>query len=109
MFLLARRLSELSPADIELIKEAAGALARSGERLEKALSELQSAEELLDQSPNNGTPFSRDEAIEQYKKARRKAETARYLYIVQREAVGFRNHKFANRIYALPPLRDLTA
>jgi hypothetical protein len=108
VFLLARKTSELSPADIELIKEAAGALARCGQRLEKALRELRSAEELLDQDPSNGTPFSRDEAIEQYKKAWRQAKTARYVYIVQREAVGFRNHKFADRIFALPPPRNVS-
>ena len=108
MFLLARKQSELSPADIELIKEAAGALARCGERLEKALGELRSAEESLDLCQDNGTPFLRREAIEFYTKARRQAEMGRYVYIVQREAVGFRNHKFADRFYPLPPLRDLT-
>ena len=107
MFLLARKVSELSPADIELIKEAAGALARCGERLEKALGQLRSAEELLDLCPNNGTPFPREDAIERYKTARRQAEAAHYMYIVQREAVGFRNHKFADRIYPLPPPRNL--
>ena len=108
MFLLARKVSELSPEDIELIKEAAGALARCGEKLEKALRQLRSAEELLDLCPNDGSSSSLEEAIEQYKSARRKAETARYQYIVQREAVGFRNHKFPDRIYPLPPPRDLS-
>jgi len=108
MFLLARKTSQLSPADIELIKEAAGALARSGEKLEKALRQLRSAEELLDLCPNNGTRSSMQEAIEQYKTARKQAETARYVYIVQREAVGFRNHKFADRIFPLPPPRDVS-
>lgn len=108
MFLLARKLSELSPADIELIKEAAGALARCGERLEKSLRQLRSAEELLALCPDNGTQFSREEAIEQYKTARSQAEMARYMYIVQREAVGFRNHKFADRIYPLPPPRNVS-
>jgi hypothetical protein len=108
MFLTARKLSELSPQDIEFIKEAAGALARCGEKLEKALRRLRSAEELLDLFPNNGTRSSREEAIEQYKTARRQAEKARYVYIVQREAVGFRNHKFPDRIYPLPPPRNLS-
>ena len=106
MFLPAK-VAELSPADIELIKEAAGALARSGEKLEAALRQLRAAEELLDLCPHNGTPASLQEALEQYKAARRKAEKARYVYIVQREAVGFRNHKFADRIFPLPPPRDL--
>ncbi len=107
--MLARKLSELSPADVELIQEAAGALARCGERLEKALLRLRSAEEILD-SKIHGSPLSlsREEAIEQYRTARRRAEKARYAYIVQREAVGFRNHKFADRIYPLPPPRDLS-
>jgi hypothetical protein len=106
MFLLARKASEYSPADIELIKEAAGALARCGERLEKALGKLRSAEELLDPGSNARMPFFREEVIEQYKIAWGQAEKARYLYIVQREAIGFRNHKFADRLYPLPPRRS---
>lgn len=109
MFLLARKTSELSPADIELIQEAAGALARSGEKLEKALQQLRSAEELLDLHSDNGTRSSLQEAIERYKVARKQAEKARYVYIVQREAVGFRNHRFPDRIFPLPPPRDLPA
>jgi hypothetical protein len=108
MFLLARKASEYSPADIELIKEAAGALARSGERLEKALRQLRSAEELLELGSNTRTPSSREERIEQYKIAWSRAEKARYLYIVQREAIGFRNHKFADHLYPLPLRRNLS-
>lgn len=106
MFLSAKKVSELSPADIELIQEAAGALARCGARLEKALRKLRAAEEDLDLCREEGLIFARKGAIERYKEARRQAETARYIYIVQREAVGFRNHKFADRIYPLPPPRD---
>ncbi len=107
MFLLARKTSELSPTDIDLIKEAAGALARSGERLEKALRRLRSAEEFLDFHLDTSPSSVREEAIERYRTARRKAETARYTYIVQREAVGFRNHKFPDRIFPLPPPREI--
>ncbi len=107
MFLLARKTSELSPADIELIKEAAGALARAGEKLEKALRQLRAAEDLLDLHADDQTPSTREEAIEQYRAARTKAETARYVYIIQREAVGFRNHKFPDLIFPLPPAREL--
>jgi hypothetical protein len=107
MFLPARKLRELSPADIELIREAAGALARYGERLEKALRQLRSAEDLLESCERRGSLSSRQAAVEQYKTARSQAETARHLYIVQREAVGFRNHKFADCIYPLPPPRSL--
>jgi hypothetical protein len=109
MFLLARKVSELSPQDIEFIKEAAGALARCGERLEKALGKLRSAEELLDLGSNTRTPSSREEAIEQYQRAWSRAEKARYLYIVQREAIGFRNHKSPDHLYPLPHRRDLSA
>ena len=108
MFLLARKLSELSPADIELIQEAAGALARCGEKLEKALRGLRSAEDRLDSEHHSSKSISRREAIAHYKAARIRAEQARYVYIVQREAIGFRNHKFADLIYPLPPRRDLS-
>jgi hypothetical protein len=118
VFLLARKTSELSPADIELIQEAAGALARCGARLEEALGKLRSAETVLDlcsvsrlrhTTPTKTGPeagLSRQEALEQYRKAWKEAEKARYVYIVQREAVGFRNHRFADRIYPLPALRN---
>jgi hypothetical protein len=109
MFLSARKVSELSPQDIEFIKEAAGALARCGERLEKALGQLRVAEDLLDLASDTGTSSPPEEAIEQYKIAWAQAEKARYLYIVQREAIGFRNHKFADHLYPLPPHRDLSA
>jgi hypothetical protein len=128
MSLLAKKTRDLSPQDLEFIKEAASALARCGERLEKALGKLGSAEEHLDRCMKNRTcvrprrergPTSNnprkqnpspdthlEQAIRQYQKAWRQAEKARYVYIVQREAIGFRNHKFADRIYPLPPLRD---
>ena len=108
MFLSARKVSELSPQDIEFLKEAAGALARCGERLEKALGQLRSAEALLDLGLNARTSSSREEAIEQYRTAWSQAETARYLHIVQREAIGFRNHKFADHLFPLPPPRNLS-
>jgi multidrug resistance efflux pump len=107
MFWLARKAKELSAADIELIREAAGALARCGERLENALRQLRSAQDVLESCGGSGSSSRRQAAVEQYKAARRQAETARYMYIVQREAVGFRNHKFADHIYPLPPPRNL--
>ena len=62
---LPTKIAELSPADVELIKEAAGALARSGEKLEAALRQLREAEELLDLFPDSRTPSTLEEAIEQ--------------------------------------------
>lgn len=109
MFLSGRKVSELSAQDIEFIKEAAGALARCGERLETALRKLHSAERALDLGGDDeAPPGSRQQAIEHYREAWKGAEKARYLYIVQREAIGFRNHKFADRIYPLPPPRGLS-
>lgn len=96
MGLLGKKLSEYTPQDLELVKEAAGALARSGERLEKALACLQEAESLLEKSGH--------EEREAYRVAWERAAHARHLYIVQREAVGFRNHHFADALFPLPPL-----
>ena len=111
MPLLGKKLNEISPEDLELIKEAAGALARYGQKLEKALSHLRATEEILDDifisSPREGSLQneslpSLEEAIQQYQEAHLQAEQARYKYIVQREAVGFRNHKFADQLFPLP-------
>jgi len=126
MSLLGKKLNEISPEDLELIKEAAGALARYGEKLEKALARLRAAEEMMNRffwsslhkeegmiiyndpplgSPERAALSSLAEAIELYQKAHQQAERARYKYIVQREAVGFRNHKFADQLFPLPPKR----
>ena len=125
MSLLGKKLNEISPEDLELIKEAAGALARYGEKLEKALARLREAEEMMDTffsklpqeedrsrkgPPLEGSPDSSplsilEETIERYQEAHQQAEQARYKYIVQREAVGFRNHKFADQLFPLPPKR----
>ncbi len=128
MSLLEKKVGELLPQEIELIKEAASALARCGEKLEKALQQLQQAEGLLDDdsmaqgtgnesvskqvlpsSPFHGEapPPTPTEAMAQYRKAREKAETAHHTYLIQREAIGLRNHRFVRRIYPLPPKRRM--
>jgi len=123
MALLGKKVSELLPAEVEFLKEAASALRREGEKLEEALGVLREAEERLDAfclpdkrnyhrsqaqgiHHTGGNP-EHSTALEQYEKAWKRAEKARYTYIIHREAIGFRTHRFVDRIYPLPPFRRI--
>ena len=127
MGLIGKKVSEMTPEEVELLKEAAQALARCGERLEKALKHLSEAETHLDATLNaynkhlcsstGGPDIQGDikrsleenlkDAVTSYRKAWKKAEEARYMYIVQREAIGLRNHRFVDEVYPLPRFRKL--
>ncbi len=127
MSLLGKKVSELTPEEVEFLKEAAYTLRREAEKLEEALEKLRRAEEHLDrlysdatarkmltsaseQVDSPGMPRAQElaQAISEYRRAWKTAERARYAYIVHREAIGFRRHVFADRLYPLPPLRKIT-
>lgn len=107
MGILDKNVREMTPIDVELFREAASALARSGERLEEALASLREAEMLLQASLSEGPAPDRQEALKAYRKAWQRAERARYAYIVQREALGLRTHRFVDRFYPMPPQRRI--
>jgi hypothetical protein len=82
------------PIEKELVAEKASSLARSAAQLEAALAALAEAE----RSPV-GAP------------AAARAEAARRLWylVVQREAIGLRNHEDLFRLYRIPPALRLYA
>lgn len=107
MGILDKNIREMTPIDVELFREAASALARSGERLEEALALLRESEMLLQASLAEGASPGISNARETYRKARQRAERARYAYIVQREALGLRTHRIVDRFYPMPSQRHI--
>ena len=79
----------------EILAEKASALGRAGERLEAALAELHAAARAL--------ADTRDESRRAaYRAARERARTARLHLLIQREAVGLRNHRVVDQQFPEP-------
>ena len=83
----------------EILAEKAGALGRAGERLEVALAELHAAARALaDTRDERRHP----ELRAAYRAARERARTARLHLLIQREAVGLRNHRVVEQQFPEP-------
>jgi hypothetical protein len=90
----------LERVDREILGEKAATLGRAGERLEQALAELSSAAAALDAAIE---PAARQRLAADYEAARARATQARLLLMIQREAVGLRNHRMVDHQYPEPP------
>jgi hypothetical protein len=90
----------LERVDREILGEKAATLGRAGERLEQALAELSSAAAALDAAIE---PATRQRLAADYEAARARATQARLLLMIQREAVGLRNHRMVDHQYPEPP------
>jgi hypothetical protein len=83
----------------EIAGEKAAALGRAGERLEAALHEAREIAARLAAAP----------AAEQtllglaYERARARAQAARVALVIQREAVGLRQHRVVDQAFPEPP------
>jgi hypothetical protein len=88
--------------DEEIRREKAAALGRAGERLEEALQETEDLGRRLDGAVD---PSVRRELIDAYEAARQRAQAARYALVIQREAIGLRNHRDVERLFPEPPRR----
>jgi hypothetical protein len=86
--------------DREILGEKAAALGRAGERLEQALAELTGAAAALQAAME---PEARQRLAADYEAARARATQARLLLLIQREAVGLRNHRMVDHQYPEPP------
>jgi len=79
----------------EIRAEKAAALGRAGERLEAALAALRDLE--------RGATDAPDEKLRAaYRAARDRARTARLHLLIQREAVGLRNHRVVDQQFPEP-------
>lgn len=80
--------------------ERSSALARIGEKLQRAIDEAKALAEQLGGEPPGTT---RDALLERHREARRRAEEYRFYLVVQREALGMRDQKIVDEIYPMPP------
>ena len=87
----------------EIAREKAAALGRAGERLDAALEEARALGEALDAEVD---PERRLARLGAYEDARRRAEFARMMLLVQREAIGLRHHRVVDQQFPEPPRRS---
>jgi hypothetical protein len=86
----------------EIRREKAGALGRAGERLDEALREVERIGreiEVARRAPERAC------LLEAYAAARARARSARYALVIQREAIGLRNHRIVDQLFPEPPPR----
>ena len=84
-------------------REKAAALGRAGERLEAALVEARELGRALDAERD---PERRAALLRLYGAARRQADSARLMLVVQREAIGLRHHRDVDLQFPEPPRRS---
>ena len=90
----------LQRTEKEIVAEKAATLGRAGERLEAA---LRLAAELHDAMRAAPEGEARERARESYRRARTRALEARRILIIQREAIGLRNHRLVDQQFPEPP------
>ncbi|HUP36539.1 MAG TPA: hypothetical protein VNC82_13970 [Candidatus Limnocylindria bacterium] len=93
----------LQRTEKEIVAEKAATLGRAGERLEAA---LRRAIELHDALRETPAGEARARASERYRQARTRALEARRILIIQREAIGLRNHRLVDQQFPEPPRLD---
>ena len=98
----ARRAETQRRLDDEIRREKAAALGRAGERLEEALRETTEIGARLDAAVD---AEERARLLATYDAARRRAQAARYALVIQREAIGLRNHRDVDRLFPEPARR----
>lgn len=108
----------------ELLRERAAVLARAGFAVENALDKLQKIEKQINDKMQHlqsagdglctGLPVLEHAVseeinllIEDFNTARKKAEIQFYYLIVTREAMGLRRHETVNRLYSIPPKKQM--
>jgi len=86
----------------EIAQEKAAALGRAGERLEEALACVASVGRRLDGAAD---PEERARLLGEYETVRVRAVDARLALLVQREALGLRQHRIVDQLFPEPPRR----
>ena len=87
----------------EILREKAAALGRAGERLESALEEARELGRALDAERD---AERRAALLRLYESARRRADSASLMLVVQREAIGLRYHRDVDLQFPEPPRRS---
>ncbi len=86
----------------EIRREKAAALGRAGERLDDALREVTVIARRLEATSDVG---ERARLLHAYETARSRAERARVMLLIQREAIGLRTHAIVDQVFPEPPRR----
>jgi len=94
-----QREEALQRTEKEILAEKAATLGRAGERLEAALHLCTELREYLEQASEP----AREAALTRYREARTRAMAARHALIIQREAIGLRNHRLVDQQFPEPP------
>jgi hypothetical protein len=94
---MATRVDSIAAVEAELVEERAFSLGRVARTLEAHLAELGRIDAELSAAPDDAG------LRDAYAQTRLLAERYRWYLIVQREALGLRNHDLLERLYPLPP------
>ncbi len=97
---MSQREEALQRTEKEILAEKAATLGRAGERLDAALA---LAARLLVAVERAGDGPAREIALADYREARARALDARHTLIIQREAIGLRNHRILDQPFPEPP------
>lgn len=97
---MSQREEALQRTEKEILAEKAATLGRAGERLDTALA---LAARLLVAVERAGDGPAREIALADYREARARALDARHTLIIQREAIGLRNHRILDQQFPEPP------
>ena|SRR5687767_9244532 len=98
MISLKARAEALGRTESELRSEMAEALGRIGRTLTEAIQDMQRLQIQFDAAPLS----QRSRTIAAYQKARSRALEYYWYLIVQREAIGIRNHDSLRELYPIP-------
>lgn len=98
-------------AELDIMKEKAETLGRTGAKLEESLQRLRALQEHIRilEKQGKGAPEV-NELVREFNEVREKAFQYLHYLIIQREAMGFRRHANVQRMYKIPakkrPLLD---
>jgi len=97
---VSQREEALQRTEKEILAEKAATLGRAGERLEAALALVTERRQALERMIDGA---ARAAALASYRQARARALDARHTLIIQREAIGLRNHRIVDQQLPEPP------
>jgi hypothetical protein len=97
---VSQREEALQRTEKEILAEKAATLGRAGERLEAALALVAERRQTLERTLDGA---GRAAALARYRQARARALDARHTLIIQREAIGLRNHRIVDQQFPEPP------
>ena len=98
---MSQREEALQRTEKEIIAEKAATLGRAGERLEAAIGLVAELRQAFESAVDAA---ARECTLASYRQARARALDARHTLIIQREAIGLRNHRIVDQQFPEPPV-----